>query len=139
MTVQSNVTRVLVPEDRRLAVTEKLFGMHFPLRLEPLVYTITERLTKDYQGGYWNFYTLSNGGFYMAPAGDRNFHVMCDNHFEGDLSADALGIVSCLYTFSNLSFAGPDAFADICSDHYYWLREFMLEHSEAEAILGATD
>ena len=60
------VTRQLVPEDQRMIVAEKLFGMAFPLQLEPVVYGITGRMTQDYTGGYWNFYTLSNGGFYMA-------------------------------------------------------------------------
>ena len=67
MTTQIAVTRTLVPEDRRLAVTAELFGTWFPMRIEPVVYTITERLSKDYYGGYWEFYTLSNGGFYMSP------------------------------------------------------------------------
>ena len=31
------VTRELVPEDRRIAVAERLFGIHFPLRLEPVI------------------------------------------------------------------------------------------------------
>jgi hypothetical protein len=139
MTTQTTVTRTLVPEDQRLIITEKLFGVHFPLRLEPFIYTITERLTKDYHGGYWDFHTLSNGGFFMAPAGDLRFHVLCENQFEGDLSADALGITACLYAYSNLSFSGPDAFADICFDHYHWLREYMMGHPEVREILGATD
>jgi hypothetical protein len=81
----------LVPENRRMAVVERLFGIHFPLKLEPVIYDITERMAEDYSGGYWHFYTLSNGGFYMAPAENRVFHVTCDNMFEGDLSGDALG------------------------------------------------
>ena len=139
MTTQATVTRVLVPEDQRLAITEKLFGTWFPMRLEPFLYTITERLSKDYNGGYWEFYTLSNGGFYMAPSSDRHFHVICQNHFVGNLSADALGITACLYVYSNLSISGPDAFADVCFDHYHWLREYMMDHADVEAILGATD
>lgn len=63
MTTQTTVTRELVPVNRRLVVIAELFGVWFPLRLEPIVYTITERLTKDYSGGYWEFYSLSNGGF----------------------------------------------------------------------------
>ncbi len=106
------------------------------MRIEPVVFSFAERLSKDYQGGYWDFFTLSNGGFYMAPAGDRPLHVLCENQFEGELSADALGITSCLYTYSNLSFAGPNAFSDLCSDHYHRLREFMMEYPE---VLGATD
>ena len=136
----TTVTRTLVPEDQqRLAITEKLFGMWFPLRLELFVFSFAERLSKDYTGGYWEFYKLSNGGFYMAPTGDRRYHLICENRFEGDLSADAFGITACIYSYSNLSFSGPDAFADICNDQYHWLREYMMEHTEVEAILGATD
>jgi len=95
-------------------------------------------MTEEYKGGYWEFYTLNNGGFFMAPADDRVFHVTCDNQFEGDLSADALGITACLYAYSNLSFSGG-SFARECARHYHLLREYMLEHPEVRAILGATD
>jgi len=56
-----------------------------------------------------------------------------------DLSADAFGITISLYAYSHMSFSGPDAFADICNDQYYWLRDFMFEHPEVGAILSATD
>ena len=79
MTTQTTVTRELVPEDQRLYITEKLFGVHFPLQLEPVIYGITERMAEDYDGGYWDFWTLSNGGFYMTPSEDRIFHVKCHN------------------------------------------------------------
>jgi hypothetical protein len=120
-------------------VTVELFGVWFPTRIEPVVFTFAERLSKDYHGGYWEFYTLSNGGFYMSPASDRHYHVICENQFEGDLTADALGITACLYAYSNLSFSGPDAFADICFDQNHWLREYLMEHPEVGEILGATD
>ena len=139
MKTQTTVTREHVPEDRRMHITAEIFGTRFPTRIEPVVYTVTERMAQDYRGGYWEFYTLSNGGFYMAPAVDRVYHVICDNYFEGDLSADALGITACLYAYSHLSFAGPAVFADVCADQYHRLREYMFEHSEAAAILGATD
>jgi hypothetical protein len=122
-----------------MAITEKLFGVWFPTWVEAVIYNFTERLSMNYTGRYWTFYQLSNGGFYMAHAGDRIFHMICDNRFEGNLTSDVFGITVCLYPFSNLPFAGLDAFADICSDHYYWLREFMLEHPEVEAVLRATD
>jgi hypothetical protein len=82
------VIRHLIPEDKRLAVTAELFGAHFPLRLEPVIYGVTERMAQDYHGGYWQFYTLDNGGFYMAPDDDRVFAVSCDNYFTGELSVD---------------------------------------------------
>ena len=132
------VTRELVPEDQRLAITEKFFGIHYPLQLENVIYDITERMSKDYIGGYWDFYTLSNGGFYMAPSGDDVYRVTCDNMFEGDLSADALGIVATLYAYSHLSFSNG-RFARVSACHYHRLREYMFEHSEVKSILQATD
>jgi hypothetical protein len=78
------VTRELVPEDQRMAVAERLFGIHFPLKLEPVIYGITDRMAEDYTGGYWDYWMLSHGGFYMAPSGDTVYHVTCDNMFEGE-------------------------------------------------------
>jgi hypothetical protein len=134
----SLVTRELVPEDQRMAVTENMFSIHFPLRLEPVIYGITERMAEDYSGGYWDMYTLSNDGFYMAPSDERIFHVACDNMFVDDLSADALGITACLYAYSHLSFT-DGRFGRVCAAHYYHLRGYMMEHPEVRAILGATD
>ena len=84
------ISRQLIPNNYRMRHTAKLFGVHFPLVLEPFIYATTEKLTRDYTGGYWLFYALSNGGFYMAPDDHRTFHVVCENYFEGDLSADGL-------------------------------------------------
>ena len=123
---------------QRLTVTADLFGVNFPFKLEPRVYTMADRLAPAYDGGYWHFYSLSNGGFYMAPATDTIFDIRCENGFEGCMSADALGITACLYAYSNLAFdQGP--FAPVCAEHYHLLREFMVEHAEAQAILRATD
>jgi hypothetical protein len=132
------VTRELVPEARRMAVVERLFGIHFPLELEPVIYGITEQMAEGYDGGYWEFWTLNNGGFYMAPSSDDVFHVKCDNMFEGDLSADALGITACLYAYSHLSFS-DGRFARVSACHYHRLREYMFEHPEVRVILAATD
>ena len=132
------VTRDLGPEDQRMAITEKLFGLHFPLQFEPVVYGITDRMAESYKGAFWAMYTLSNGGFYMAPAGDEVFRISCNNMFEGDVSGDALGIVACLYAYSHLSFSG-DAFAHNYADHYHRLREYMMDHPEVREILSATD
>jgi hypothetical protein len=134
------VTRQLVPEDQRLAVTADLFGAHFPLAIEPVVYGITEKMTQGvYCGGYWHFYCLDNGGFYLAPDDNRVFAVSCDNYFTGELSADALGITACLYAYSHLSFSGDTDFARACAQHYHWLRVYTYDHPEVAAILGAID
>ena len=138
MTTASNITRQLVADDHRINLTADLFGAYFPLRLEPFVFGIASTLSEDYSGGYWHFYSLSNGGFYMAPDSVGKFEVISENGYTGFMSADALGITACLYAYSHLSF-GEDDFAESCGQQYHWLREYMLDHSEAGAVLGAID
>jgi hypothetical protein len=133
------VTRSLIPEDQRLSHTASLFGAHFPLVIEPVVYGITERMAEAYHGGYWHFYSLDNGGFYMAPDDDQVFQVSCDNYWTGELSADALGIAACLYAYSHCSFSRDEVFGRLCADHYHRLQAYMFEHDEVAAILGAID
>ena len=57
------VTRQPVPEDQRLVVVEKLFGIYFASRLEPVTYGQAEKMTESvYSGGCWQFYALDNSG-----------------------------------------------------------------------------
>ncbi len=134
----SIITRQLVADNQRVDITAELFGSYFPFHFEPFVYDMASQLAQDYDGGYWNFYTLSNSGFYMAPNSDAQFHVIAENDFEGDVSSDALGIIICAYAFSNLSF-GTGEFAHVCAVNFHRLREFALDHPEAGAILAAID
>lgn len=136
---QSTITRQQVSDKLRIQHTADLFGILFPLSIEPVIYSITSNIASDYKGAYWEFYSLNNGGFYMAPCSEKSYQVSCDNGFEGKLSADALGITACLYAYSHLSFSNNKAFAEICANQYHWLREYMLEHAEASAILSAID
>ena len=136
---RSQITCKQIDDKQRIQHAADLFGIHYPLNIEPAVYSITSNLAPEYKGAYWEFYSLSNGGFYMAPCSDTHYKVSCENGFEEKLSADALGITACLYAYSHLSFTANPTFADVCSNHYHWLREYMLEHEEASAILAAID
>ena len=133
------ITQKLVSTPKRTTHTATLFGFNFPQRLEPVVYAITDRIAEDYHGGYWNFWQLSNGGFYMSPDSDKTFTISCDNGYDGEMSADVLGITVCLYAYSNLSFGSESHFTDSCAQHYHWLRDYALDHAEAGAILAAID
>ena len=136
---QTTITRQQIVDKQRIQHTADLFGILFPLSIEPSIYSITSNIAMEYNGTYWEFYALSNGGFYMAPCSEELYKVSCENGFEGKLSADALGITACLYAYSHLSFSNNKAFAETCANHYHWLREYMLEHVEASAILSAID
>ena len=132
------ITRQLVAEDQRTNVTADLFGVYFPIQLEPFIYSMSSQLSEDYGGGYWLFYTLDNGGFYMAADSDGKFQVISPNGWEGIMSADAFGVTVGLFAYSSLSF-GSGQFAETCAEQYHLLREYMMDHAEARAILAATD
>jgi hypothetical protein len=139
-TQEARITRTLLDDARRMAEPARLFGVHFAARIEPFVFGIARCLSAQYSGAFWEMYSLSNGGFYMAPSGDEIFRVRCENGYEGTMSGDALGITCCLYAYSHLSFAGPPELAEECARQYHWLREYMLnEHAEAPEILRAID
>ncbi len=123
---------------QRVHYPAALFGLSFPLAVEPMIFTMAGKIARAYSGGYWIFYALSNGGFYMAPSEDGPFQVECENGFRGTLSADALGITACLYAYSLLSFSGT-GISEVCAEQYHLLREFMFDHAEVEAILMAID
>ncbi len=130
------IKRIQVQLKDRTHITAQLFGSHFPMKLEPAIFTIAGHLSEDYHGGYWEFYTLSNKGFYMAPDSETPFKVSCENGFEGELSGDALGITACLYAYSHLSFGVS---SETYADQYHLLREYVFGHPEVDAILSAID
>ena len=129
----------VISESERMQHVDHLFGIKYVLKLEPTVFQFATQLAApQYNGGYWHFHALSNGGFYMAPRADTSFNISCDNGFEGTLSAEALGVTACLYAYSNLSF-DDGVFAQTCAQHYHWLREYMFGHAEVRSILRAID
>ena len=133
------IERTLIDTPDRTSFTADLFGDAFPLKLEPYIFHITGTQAQNYSGGYWDFFKLSNGGFYMALDADERHQMSCPNYYRGELSGDALGIVSTLCAYSHLSFGGDLPFAETCARHFHLLRDYAGEHSEARAIFGAID
>ena len=136
---QEGVTLVVarqIGEERRLGALGRFFGLH-ALTFENAVYDFLRRFAPEYTGGYWQFYELDNGGFYMAPEGDTFRFSVESNGCQGTLSADAAGITVCLFAYSHLSFYYTQD--DVFSDHFHSLRAFAAEHREAGAIFAAID
>jgi hypothetical protein len=132
------ITATLIADSAKADHVNQRFGVRW-LWIESFVFDTAGSLSTEYDGGSWQFYSLSNGGFYMSPVSQDRYEVACANGFDGSLSADALGVTCCLYAFSHLSFSPDAAFADLCTTHYHQLRTFALEHAEVEAILRAID
>lgn len=131
------ISAKLVTERDRLHTLPRVFGPRHMLIAESSTYAWMKRLAPDYNGGLWNYFDLSNGGFYMAPASDGLLQVTNGNNwFEGELTTDAAGIVACLFAFNQLCNRTE---LDSHIELYHALREYASEHAERRLILRAID
>ena len=133
------IARNAIPSAQRANHVDHLFGIYFPGQLEPFLYRTASELSADYTSGYWKFYELDNGGFYLAPESETTFRLVSPNGYEGDLSPDAFGITVCLFAYSHLSFIATKPASTTYARMYHALREYTMEHPEASLILAATD
>ena len=135
------VTASLVLANRRLTFLPSYFGPRLMMRGETLAYAWLRRLCDGYSGGYWHYYTLTNGEFYMAPELSGRLRLEVDgNGFGGEMSSDAAGIVATLFVLGQLAAETQgSAAADALIDRYHFLREFVHGHAEAGAIFQAID
>jgi hypothetical protein len=137
MSQEEKITRTIVPDEARIAFLPSRL-QRLSVAFENRCYTLLTAQTREYKGGYWDFFTLSNGGFYMAPASyEEGFSFSVPgNQYQGHMSADAAGIVASLVALNLLLWNWP---SKQLNDLFFQLRAFALEHAEEEAILGAID
>ena len=128
-----------VKDEQRLRFWPQHFGC-IPqwITLEPHIFSGMERLCADYSGGGWAFYTLSNGGAFMAPEESDGlwslFNILNGNGAE--MSAEAAGIAACLMAYSHHACRTE---CDAMTEHYYRLRDYALNHPERNAIMHIID
>lgn len=141
LTKPEEIVATLVDDENRLDFLPTFFGPRFMLHGETLIYAWMRKLCSAYNGGYWKFYTLSNGGFYMAPAKESNLAmVIASNGFEGELSADAAGIIATLFALNQLATEQDGShLGDVLTNRYHHLRNFAKNHAEAVEIFRAID
>lgn len=126
-----------VPEERRLDMLPKLFGLRLMIHGEHAVYDFMRVMCSAYGGGLWEFFELPNGAVYMVPTGAENFDLKWHgNGYEGCVSAHAAGIIVTLCALSEMSFRDP---TDTCAENYHKLREVLALHPEGSQIFLATD
>jgi hypothetical protein len=133
----SIVTAALVSDANRLNFLPRHFGRQM-MAVEQEIFTQMRELCEDYNGGYFQFYDLSNGGCFIALETSEPLKIAVDgNGYEGTMSAEAAGITATLFALSALSFR----FSHIerLVERYHQLREFAGDHAEAGAIFAAID
>jgi len=130
------ITQTQIPETKRLAFLPAKLGADCAA-FESLVFNFMGQYAQGYSGGYWHFYTLSNGGLYIALDSVERFKV-CNpmNYFEKEMSAQAASISVCLYALNALAWKRQSA---SIIDAYYHLRDFAAEHEEAAQIMAFID
>jgi hypothetical protein len=134
---QTRISASKIAESARLDFLPRHFGRHM-LTVERAIYAHLGHLSPDYQGGYWDFFDLSNGGCYLAPSNPKGYRIIVDgNGFSGNLDAECAGIVATLFALSHLSMRFPSA--ESIAQHFHWLRDFACEHPDGNLLLAAID
>jgi hypothetical protein len=113
------------------------------MKFEGTVYLWMRRLSTDYTGGYWNFYELSNGGFYMALSGEKRFQFDSLNYAQEEVSADAAGVIVTMFALNaiinGIVYEEETDLSENFIERYYRLRDFAAEHAESRKIFGLID
>ncbi|EOE1546041.1 antirestriction protein [Providencia rettgeri] len=113
------------------------------IAFENAIYNWMTRNAVAYNGGYWDFYTLSNGGFYQQPT--KGYMITSPNGFMDDTTAQETGIIVTLMMLSHFSFVtfekGHTEECERISAYFHQLREFIftLPPESQTKILNAID
>ncbi|USQ15594.1 antirestriction protein (plasmid) [Legionella lytica] len=130
------IYKQLVVEKNRLNFLPKHVKRHV-IQFENIIYYLAQSMCYQYSGGYWNFYELSNEGFFLAPALEQPLEMFVDgNGFNGFVSPEALSVIVTLFSINGISGQQGD---DYLIDKYYALRDFAIQHPERDLILLAID
>ncbi|BCU46559.1 TPA: antirestriction protein [Escherichia coli] len=129
-----------VPDEQRAAFWPQQFGS-IPqwITLEHHIFGWMDRFCRDYSGGIWNFFTLSNGGAFMAPENENDEKWTLFNSMNGngaEMSAEAAGIAVCLIAYSHHACRTE---CNAMTEHYYRLRDYALLHPDCHAIMRIID
>ena len=134
---EGRITAKLVPDRHRMGFLLQFFRPHNIIRGEHLTFDWMRALCSEYGGGMWHFYTLSNGGYYMAPDLEGRLPIVWHGKgYSGEMSADAAGVVATLYALCQLAGESQE---ERLADLYHLLREHACDHQEAREILAAID
>lgn len=136
--ITQTITMTVVPNSKRPAfLPEKTSAAY--LAFETALYGIADNLSRDYDGGYWEFCELSNGGFYCCRDTEDDFDCVSSNGFECRMSADAFGITATLFALNCAMDGQSGATLEKLVDGYYRLRDYAAGHEEAARIFRMID
>ena len=130
------VTAKLMPQKARMRLMHELFQKQF-IMVENLIYMNMVRVCPHYEGGEWAFYSLSNGGFYMAPLAVPDwFVVYAPKEYQGALSSNAVGMLVTAMTLNQLT-SWRDG--ELMMQMQFRLRDFIKQQPGAAVLCELLD
>ena len=134
------ITSTTISNKERNSFLFEKMGNNAPF-FEQLLFSYMDKICEKYNGGFWEFERLSNGGFFMFPSDSIELEInVPTNGYEGKMSNVTSGIVVTLLSLSYYSFQVTDEESkNVISDLFYQLREYALDHDDVSKIFAAID
>ncbi len=130
-----HIKRCLWPTKRRMDFYPTFIPKQ-AMQFEGMVFRYMEEFCTPYKGGYWDFYALSNGGFYIALK--KSGHIQVENtmnYYKGEMSADAACISINLLALCDCASNGDMQLIKA----FHHLRDYAKIHPESRDILRFID
>jgi len=107
-------------------------------RLEDDIFKLMDKMCEVYQGAFWEFSMLTNGGAFIWPDMLETSLRMFNPHNgnETELSPEAAGISVCLMAYSIWSFKTE---SEALVEYFYQLRDYAMQHPEQAQIFRLID
>ncbi|MCJ1843781.1 antirestriction protein [Klebsiella quasipneumoniae subsp. similipneumoniae] len=107
-------------------------------RMEAHIFGLMNEICEVYQGAFWKFSKLTNGGAFIWPEMSETSVRMFNPHNgnEAELSPEAAGIAVCLMAYSIWSFKTE---SPVLLEYFYQLRDYAIQHPEQAQILRLID
>ena len=95
--MEAPIELVLVADDLRLDYFPRFDrNILLMVRLEESIYRMLKSLCDEYTGGYWNYFTMSNDGFFIELVSDKPLTLRSPNGHEVTVNAHQASIVAIL-------------------------------------------
>lgn len=151
MTKQTNaesgvITFSVIAQEDRFAFLTKHLG-DFGVAVEYFTHQVLREMAPTYGGGYWEYYVLSNGGYFIAPVAPQSGAdlirlTISEVDFDQDVSYQAAGIIATAFGINRS--IGVSANTDsINNEDYPLLRDqicklfdYIPAHPEKDAIFA---
>ncbi|HDV8919489.1 TPA: antirestriction protein [Escherichia coli] len=146
--------RKLTDYEERLMFMPKFFGQYWlfvenhtynwmrklsPENKSQYLSSALDKIEAHYDGGEWDFYELSNGGYFMAPNSREHYRISVQgNYFDGLLSAEAAGMAATSFVLAQLANSNLP-FSEKCCAYYHQLFDYASGHQEYAQFRAAID